>query len=250
MATYLIRQMGARSFARIDSDLYYRYDESRPTVNIEKGMLYNVSAPGGKFYFCETEKSPRDIVILKAHEPQLRWFKFVSDLFDLCRGLGVRTVVTLGSLYDQVLHTEKIISAIVSEEKLFRRLAHKNIVPVDYKGPSAIHSLIHQEAQKKGLESVSLWCHCPYYLRGATHFGLLSHLGALLAFLGGFELDTSELDRGWKELNQQIQQLIEKNPELQNMVDDLRKAKVEGSRASIKESVKKGDKVIDLKDFL
>ncbi|GAG28792.1 unnamed protein product, partial [marine sediment metagenome] len=36
----------------------------------------------------------------------------------------------------------------------------------------------------------------------------------------------------------------------QDVIDKLRKAKIKGSWASVKESVKKDEKVINLKDFL
>jgi len=78
----------------------------------------------------------------------------------------------------------------------------------------------------------------------------LSSLDALLSFLGEFELDIEDLETSWKKINRQIQELIEKNPEFQDVIDKLRKAKIKGSWASIKESVKKDEKVINLKDFL
>jgi len=59
-------------------------------------------------------------------------------------------------------------------------------------------------------------------------------------------LDTQELDRTWKDLSKQIQGIIEKNPELQSMVNDLRKSKLKGSW----DTARKQDKVIHLEDFL
>ena len=78
----------------------------------------------------------------------------------------------------------------------------------------------------------------------------MASLGALLSFIGNFELDMEEIEASWKDLNRQIQGIIEKNPEFQDMINNLRKAKVKGSWASMKDSIKKGDKVIPLKDFL
>jgi len=145
---------------------------------------------------------------------------------------------------------DRIISAIASGDAHTPTLNENDVLPINYQGPSAIHSTIHSEAQKRGFECLSLWCHCPYYLQGATHFGLLSHLGALLSSLVGFELDLEELEVSWKELNKQIQGLIEKNPELQDMINELRKAKIRGSWASMKESEHKDGKVIQIADFL
>jgi len=250
MVTYLIRKLKAEFFAGINPDLFFRYDESRPFVNIQQGILKGVSPPGGSFYSCHPGPEGRDIVILKCNEPNLRWLHFVKELFSLCEKLGVRTVVTLGGMYDNVLHTDRIISGIASSEELFSKLKQKDVIPISYQGPGAIHSSIHFQGLKRGFQCISLWCHCPYYLQGTTHFGLLSYLGSLLSFLGDFELDTQELNASWKELNLQIQGLIEKNPELQAMISEIRKAKVQGSWESMKGSVEKSQKVIRLEDFL
>ena len=97
---------------------------------------------------------------------------------------------------------------------------------------------------------MSLWCHCPYYLQGTTHFGILAHLGKLLAYLGGFELDTENLETSWEKLNIQIENLIENNAELQEVVKELRKAKVRGSAAEMKGAIKSDEKIINIQDFL
>ncbi len=250
MVVYMIRKLSADQFASFNADLFYRFDENRPLVNIQGGMLKSVTPPGGSFYAARTGPDESDLVILRASEPNLRWHHFTGALLSLCEKLGIQTIITLGSMYDNVLHSDRIISGLASTEELLNRLKEKNVLPIDYQGPSAIHSLIQAESQKRGLQCISLWCHCPYYLQGTTHFGLVSHLGSLLANLGCFKLDTGEIEASWKELNRQIQKLIEKNPEFQSMIDELRKAKVKGSWASMKESHKKGDKVIDLRDFL
>ena len=246
MADYLIRKLDAKAFGRIDPDLFYRYDENRPLVEIQDGMLLKVTPPGGRLYATAPGRLDRDVVILRATEPNLRWAHFVDALLSLCEEMGIRSIVCLGSMYDNVLHTDTVISAVASSKEIMEGLRAKKVLSVDYRGPTAIHSTIHQEGTRRGLQSISLWCHCPYYLQGTTHFGLLSHLGSLLSSWGDFRLDTDELDRTWKDLNKQIQGIIEKNPELQAMINDLRKAKVKGSW----DMAKKDEKVIHLEDFL
>jgi proteasome assembly chaperone (PAC2) family protein len=250
MTSYLVRQLNAKPFATLNPDYFYRFDETRPIVSIKDGALQSFSPAGGSFYAARTGPDERDLVILIADEPNLSWFHFVEELFSLCKKLAVETVITLGSMYDSVLPSDRIISGIASDEDLLARLKHKNVNPIVYEGPSAIHSVVQSEGQKMGFQCISLWSHCPYYLQGATHYGLLSHLGALLAFLGEFQLDLGDLDRSWKELHEQIQNLIESKPELREMIAKLRRAKVRGSWESMKASSDKDEKVIDIKDFL
>ena len=246
MVDYLIEKLGAKSFARIAPDLFYRFDEHRPSADIEEGLLKDLTPPGGLLYAADRAMAGRDLIILKAAEPNLRWMSFGKAVLDLCEKAGVERMISLGSMYDNVLHTDTVVSAAVSNAGLLDQLKNMKVTPINYKGPSAIHSTLLLEAQRRGMPCASLWCHCPFYLQGTTHFGLLSHLGSLLSSWGGFNLDTQELDRTWKDLTKQIQGIIDKNPELQTMISDLRKSKVKVSW----DDAKKGDKVIHLEDFL
>jgi len=71
----------------------------------------------------------------------------------------------------------------------------------------------------------------------------MSHLGSLLSYFGEFELETDELE-------EEIQKVIEKHPQVQDLVKKLRKAKVRGSWERMKDSAKQDGKVINLQDFL
>jgi len=250
MAAYLIRKCKAQAFARLNPDCFYRYDADRPLVHIEKGVLKDISIPGGFFYATSSGSGGRDLVLLKAEEPNLSWHYFVEELFNLCERIGIAFVVTLGSMIDNVLHSDRIVSGLGSSEYLLEKLKQQNVSLISYHGPSGIHSTIHAEGKKRGLPCVSLWCHCPYYLQGVTHFGMMAHLGTLLSQLGEFELDTEDLQEKWKELEEQIHKVIETNPQVQALVKELRKAKVRGSWERMKDSVKPDGKVINLQDFL
>ncbi len=85
-------------------------------------------------------------------------------------------MVSLGSLYDNVLHSDRVVSGIASEPRLSRLLRDLGAAPVSYQGPGAIHSVIMSEGGQRGIGCISLWCHCPFYLQGATR--LRGHVSA------------------------------------------------------------------------
>ena len=252
MTAYLISGLKAEKFADINPDNFYRYDETRPQVSIVKGLLAEFSLPGGSFYAAHTGTNYRDIVIFKGDEPNLSWNLFIEELLLLSRKLKVDTIITLGSMFDQVLHTDMIISGIASSKALSSRLAGYDISPISYQGPSAIHSIVQVEGRKQGFDCMSLWSHCPFYIQCSQHFGYLARLGTLLSSLGEFDLDTTRLNRDWKKLEKQIAYLITGNPELQNMIKKMRKpdSPTPGPGPGLGNEHEKKEKIIDLRDFM
>lgn len=246
MVEYLIRKLDAKPFGKIDPDLFYTYDNNRPVIEVQDGLLKKIEPPGGHFYTTGKELVGRDLILTKALEPNLNWSLFINSILSLCHKTQVKTIITLGSMYDNVLHTETIISGLASNGTILETLKKEKITPTNYEGPGAIHSSFLLESSKQGFEYLSLWCHCPYYLQGTTHFGLLCRLGSFLSSWGGFELNTDELAVTWKDLSNQIQAAIDKNQELQGIVENIRKDKAKGAWGQ----VDKQGKVVHLADFL
>ena len=250
MAEYLVKKTKAKPFANINSDIFYRYDAARPLVTIFEGQLKAFDPPGGSFYASKDPSLGRDIVILSASEPNLYWSRFADELFQLSEDLNIDTVITMGSMYDNVLHNERIISGVASNEHLVTLLKKKKIFPIHYQGPGSFHSIIQFVGKKRGFNCISLWCHCPFYLEGITHFGLLAALAGMIAYLGEFSIDTDELETSWVKLNDRIQKLIESNTKVQDIIKELQDAKTSGMRDTIKRSINKDEKVINIQDFL
>jgi proteasome assembly chaperone (PAC2) family protein len=245
MANFLINKLNAEFFGKFDPDQFFLFKERRPDVVVIDGILKKLVPPGCELYAVKKEQAGRDIIILKGAEPDIGWFRFTNSLLSLCREVNVKTVVSCAGLLDNILHTDKIISVVASNQKLLDSLQEKKASLINYQGQSSIHSTLHSEAKRHGFDCVGLYCHCPYYLQGVTHFGLLSFLGDFLSEWAGFELDTEELQVAWKEVNKQIQEAIGNNPELKDIINDLRKSRAQGED----DSGKKSDKVIKLEDY-
>ena len=247
MLDFLKKKLGATGFAHIDPDNFYRFDDVRPTVKVQGGRLSAVKLPQARFFVAYEKDAGADVILFKAHEPHLRWAAFVEAVMSLCQELGVRLIISLGGLQDSVVHTDSVISGFASNEQLVERLIEHEIVPAEYEGPGAIHSLIFQRAERAGIEGVSLWGHCPFYLQG-THLRLLSRMAPVLSEFAGIELDTSELDKGWTQLARSIQRFIDGNPELQKVIKEIMRSKTTApSEPRVVD--KDQEKVIYLDDF-
>ncbi len=245
MIDYLIKELGATRFAKIDPNNFYRFDDARPIVKVEGGYLKEVLPPEAAFYSAQDKETGVDLVLFKANEPHLRWFSFVEVVLSLCKQLGVKLIISLGGFQDSVVHTDAIISGFASSEQLLERLKQVQVNPAEYQGPGAIHSLIFQQGKGMGIEGISLWGHCPFYLQG-THLRLLSRMATVLADLGGFHVDTGELEKGWTQLARSIQRFIDSNPELQRAIKEIMKSK---TPSELRRPERKDGKVIYLDDF-
>ena len=246
---YLVRHFEAEPFARLDPDAFFRHDQLRPTVKIVDGVLQDMAWPDLSVYDVHTGAGESDLVLLKADEPSLNWYRFTDELLALCRALSIQMVITLGSMYDNVLHSDRIISGMASREAMRARLKQEGLHLISYQGPSAVHAVIQAEADRVGLECLSLWSHCPYYLQGTSHFGLLASLCNILGKVAGFAIDTAVLEERWTALNRHIQTFIEAKPELREMINKLRREKLRGTLGGRKATGKKEEKVINIKDF-
>ncbi|MCB2148612.1 MAG: PAC2 family protein [Deltaproteobacteria bacterium] len=249
-AAYLVEALQAVSIGHIDPDACYRYDENRPVVNIEAGDLKSITPPGGSVFAVETPPGENDLVILVADEPSLNWYRFSCELVDLAHQLGAPGVITLGSMFDNVLHTDRIISAVTTGSFFEGAVGRHRVVPIDYHGPSAIHTTILEACRKRAVAGASLWSHCPVYLQGITHHGMMLQLVRLLTDMASFSVETPALEARWQALDMQIRKLIADNPKLEEIMDQIRRKKREGAMQNLGQQGNGQGKVINLQDFL
>jgi hypothetical protein len=248
-AAYLARRTKARRFGTLKKDVFFRFDQNRPTVTIHKGLMHSVKFDGGGLFAAKLPASERDLIIMVTEEPHLAWDSFADQVINIANITGVGEFISLGSMYDGVLHTDALLSAIASDAVHLRELDAFNIRPITYHGPTAIHAVLHRKACERGLKACSLWIHCPYYLEGTSHPGLIAATVDTLGRMLGLVLDTHDLAEEWERLKADIQDAIEENPKLLKLIGELRRAKVRGAWANRPSQGRGSDKVIRLKDF-
>ncbi len=240
---YVIRKKGATLLAEVKTDPFYHFTQNRPVVSIREGRLQRLNLKRISFYAWSNNEGGNDLILLKAQEPDYRWHTFVDILFDLCVHWKAHLIVSLGGMYDDVLHTEAIISGIYSLEKWKGTLTEHGISLVDYEGPSGVHSLIMQRAQREQYPYIGLWGHSPLYLRG-TNFRVLNRMISIMSSLLSFSIETLELERSLKEFEHQMEEVLGKNAELQEYVKKIKKLR------SGKLQKKDIPKVVNIQDFL
>ena len=239
---YIIQKKGATLIAEIDPDHFYQFTQNRPVITIKEGRLQDINLERISFYFCPNKEGENDLILLKAQEPDYRWATFVQTLFHLCNQWGVSLIISLGGMYDDVLHTEAIVSGVYSFGEWKEVLIKNGIHLIEYEGPSGIHSLIMQRAEKESHPFIGLWGHSPLYLRG-TNFKVVIRITTLIASFFDFSIDTLELESSSKEFDHQIAEILENNSELREHIENIKETRTGELRK------KDTPKIINIKDF-
>jgi hypothetical protein len=249
---YLMRVTSAAPLAEIDPDPFFSYDQQRPTVRISQGRLADFSPPEAKFFYAKApivspEDDRPDLIFFRGEEPTLCWRQFVDLFLAVCARFGEVTLFSVGGLYDRVLHSEALFSAIYTSGALTARLPGR-VQPATYSGPGSIHTLLHAEAKRRNLPALSLWAHCPHYIQNTTHYGLVAELVQMVCAFTGYELDHRPLLTRWEKVERQIDALADENDEVREVIEGLRRQRRQG-RAADKSVEKTETKIVRLEDF-
>ena len=240
---YIIRKKRATLLAELDPDWFFQFTQNRPVIAIKEGRLRDFRLNKTSFYFFSNQEGGHDLILAKGQEPDYRWQTFVDTLLQLCKQWGASLVVSLGGMYDDVLHTESIVSGVYSDVAWREVFANNDVSLIDYEGPSGIHSLIMHKVQQMHYPFVGLWGHSPLYLRG-TNFRVVMRMLQLLGSFFGFSVDTDELKNAQGEFEQQIGTILESNAELREHIEQIKKIRNGEPRK------KDGPKVVHIKDFM
>jgi proteasome assembly chaperone (PAC2) family protein len=223
---YMISHLEGNLFAELQPDDFYVYlnsnsETKRPTVNIEDGLILTCNPKTLNFWSYKAPPGHRDLIMVAGPEPEQGWNKLVELIVNLAREFEVEKMVVLGGSFDAIPHTTppRISGAAntLSEKNL---LKEHHIELVNYKGASSVHTLLMVRAAHLNIPAVSLWAHTPHYVQVVNFMGcyrLMLKLNDLL----DLELDLEVARKDSEYLCQQIDQAIEKKPELHDYLKIL-----------------------------
>jgi len=249
---HLIDYLGARKFASIPTENFYQMSSLRPMAVIKEGRLVELKSSGNHFYYVKGLPS-NDLILFLGVEPHLQWNVFTDLILDLAGRFHVMELFTIGGTYDYVPHTyPAMVSCLFNHEELQERVARAGLGLTEYSGPISIHTFVLDAAKKRDLRAISLWGHVPQYLQTRNVKGVCAVLKRLID-LTGIKIDLSELEKAGDYFDQQINQLVEEDPKLQEVISKLEEVYKGSERIRQplkKEEGPKEDKVVYIQAFL
>ncbi len=216
---YTLSRLEATLFAELKPDEFYVYlsmghEAKRPIVNIENGMIQSFSMVTINFWYFKAKPGNRDLILISGPEPEQGWNKLVDLILDLAREYEVEKIIALGGVFDAIPHTAPPrISGVANYAAERDELKEHQIELTNYKGPSSLYTLVLVNAALRSIPMISLWAHTPHYIQVTNFIGCYNLMLKLNALLGiNIDLDVARKDS--EHLYQQVNQAIEKKPEL------------------------------------
>ncbi len=157
---HLVTAWGAEEFVELDSESYYDYQVTRPTVAFVEGDRV-IRWPTTRFLLARRTDLDHDIVLALGIEPSSRWKQFAEEVVELCQKLGVTTIITLGAMITDVPHTRPLPLWATSDDPALVERFHTT--PSSYEGPTGIVGVLGAHAARAGIPVVSAWTGVPPY---------------------------------------------------------------------------------------
>jgi proteasome assembly chaperone (PAC2) family protein len=210
--------LGAETFATLDPEEFYDFQVTRPTVRLVEGFRH-VDWPAVELRAARLPGAEHDLILVRGHEPNLRWRTFATEIVQVAASFKVRMVVTVGALLADVAHTRPVqVVSSAGDRDLAERL---RLSVSRYEGPTGILGILGDTAMRAGIPTVGLWAALPHYLNLAPNpwgaMALIRELGRLLPM----PVDTSAIAGQTEAFDAAVADLVEDNPELAGYIERL-----------------------------
>ena len=209
----------AHDVAELDPDDYYDFQVNRPYVRRVDGVGRQISWPTTRFAVCSPAGAERDVVLLRGHEPSMRWRAFCDEVLAVARELGVEMVVTLGALLADSPHTRPVpVSGTASDPGTTDALGLERS---RYEGPTGIVGVLQDACGRAGIPGVSFWAAVPHYVSSPpvpkATLALLRRVEDLL----DLPIPLGELPDEARSWERQVDEVAAGDPEVQEYIASL-----------------------------
>lgn len=206
--------LAAEPFATLDPEGYFDYQQVRPQIRVQDGVVGDLVWP--TIEFAHAGSPAGDVILAVGPEPQYMWRDVCRRFVTIAERSGVTRVVALGALLADVPHTRPSrLQGTASDPALLHLF---DVDGADYEGPTGIVGVLMAELQDAGIESASLWATVPHYVSMAPNpQGVLALTGAVRLVIGRPD-DLGELEAAADSYVEQVSDAMEDNAEVQAYV--------------------------------
>lgn len=218
-ALFLRHRWRSETVATFDREAFIDYRARRPTVVVDSGRIRRLEWPDIEL-LAATVDGPHDAVLLVGPEPDARWETFCAAAVDVCRRLGVETVITLGAYPAAAPHTRPT-GIVQASNALAGDLVPEARPVMGYNGPVGVGAAFQLALEEAEIPAVGLWAEVPHYLAGSPYPPGALEVVRLVAATLQTSVDTGELEEAGTQHLQQLDEAVADHPEAQQMIAAL-----------------------------
>ncbi len=208
--------------AEIDSEEFFVFTETRPTIKFVDGIQRTIIWPTNQFSAHIATELNRDVILFIGVEPQLKWKTFSKAFLEVCKHFQTSEVVFLGALLADVPHSMAVpISGMSTGIDIMERLREMDIHSSRYEGPTGMIGVLHDACRRAHIPSASLWAAAPHYLAATPNIKVTAALLTYLNTYLSFGLDLSDIQSDALRFEEQITALVARDPEASAYVRKL-----------------------------
>jgi len=216
---HLIESWNAQVLTELETEDFYDFQVNRPHAHADEHGVRTIVWPTPTVYVATPKGANRDVLLLRAPEPNMRWKSFCELIVRLASLAGVNDIVTLGALLADSPHTRPVpLTGSASDPRVMERMGLQSS---NYSGPVGITAILNHMAAMEGITAISLWAAVPHYLaEPPCPKATLALLGALEDAVGEpLPLgDLEELSEAWQR---GADELAGSDPEIAEYVSEL-----------------------------
>jgi len=218
-ARQLAERLEATPMAEIDPERYFDFSTIRPFVQLDEQRNRSIRWPRNELLVSRLPSAAQDVIFLIGIEPQLQWRRFCRQVLSVAEQLGVRSVISLGSLLADVPHTRPVQIYASSDHPEW--ISEFDLSPSSYEGPTGIVGVLNNEAARAGLPTASFWAAVPSYVPGAPSPKAALAIIERVCSTIGTSVMLTDLEIESVSYERQINQLLDEDEETAEFVRDL-----------------------------
>jgi hypothetical protein len=198
---------------------FFDFTRYRPEMFWKDGVR-QITIPNTIVTYARREEA-NDFVFIHLFEPHMHGEVYTASILALLQKLGVQRYCLIGSMYDMVPHTRRLmITGGAVGKKALQDLDKAEVGVSDYEGPTTICHLISQQAELLGVETMTMIAHLPQYTELDQDYVGQVRLMDALGSIYGFTADPTDIREAEKQ-TRDIDIAVNRNQKIKKIVAQL-----------------------------
>ena len=216
----MLRSLHNERVATFDADALMDYRSHRPIVTVNDWVSSpDMVMPETVLDLVEDDMG-NPILVLHGAEPDSHWESFTNAINDICERAGVEITFSLHGVPSGVPHTRPTpVHVQATDASLLPSGGTKIANHMQF--PAPLSTFVQIRLGQRGIGGLALLGAVPYYMSDTGYPAASSALLTSFAKFADLSLPVGDLEQGAAQDQENIEKLVESNPEISHTVSNL-----------------------------